>query len=267
MKTNFGLIAVTITLLSASLAGCMGDEDSSGEYSGPIDLVVYYDSTSGMVETSENNGQAGQTTGVELSFDFADTTSDDGSITKIMIEPDDGSSPVEGDPSDNAVISYTWLTHGVFTVTLSAEDSEGNTHSIMVKVKIDMRIVWVDTQTTSASMTFDATPDCEDGDPLPDRITVSSTVTNPNGPGFLGGAAVDVTWSLKNPSEEEISSNTGTIADSGEETWDYTTRDMVEGSWMLDVDVADNGDSVNVNNEVIIAYAEGAEDATNPRSE
>ena len=267
MKTNFGLIAVTITLLSASLAGCMGDEDSSGEYSGPIDLIVYYDSTSGMIETSENNGQAGQTTGVELSFDFADTTSDDGSITKIMIEPDDGSNPVEGDPADNAVISYTWLTHGVFTVTLTAEDSEGNSHSIMVKVKIDMRIVWVDTQTTSASMTFDATPDCEDGDPLPDRITVSSTVSNPNGPGIFGGSAVDVTWSLKNPSEEEISSNTGTIADSGEETWDYTTRDMVEGFWMLDVDVADNGDNVNVNNDVIIAYAEGAEDSTNPRTE
>ena len=34
------------------------------------------------VETSENNGQAGPTTGVELSFDFADTTSDDGAITK-----------------------------------------------------------------------------------------------------------------------------------------------------------------------------------------
>ena len=267
MKTNFGLIAVTITLLSASLAGCMGDEDSSGEYSGPIDLVVYYDSTSGMVETSENNGQAGQTTGVELSFDFADTTSDDGSITKIMIEPDDGSSPVEGDPSDNAVISYTWLTHGVFTVTLSAEDSEGNTHSIMVKVKIDMRIVWVDTQTTSASMTFDATPDCEDGDPLPDRITVSSTVQNQNNGFFGGGGNSDVTWSLKNPSEEEIASSSGTVGEGQEQTWDYTTRDLVEGFWMLDVDVAENGDSVNVNNDVIIAYAEGAEDATNPRSE
>ena len=268
MKTNFGLIAVTITLLSASLAGCIGDDDSgTGEYSGPIDLIVYYDSTSGMIETSENNGQAGQTTGVELSFDFADTTSNEGSITKIMIEPDDGSSPVEGDPSDNAVISYTWLTHGVFTVTLSAEDSEGNTHSIMVKVKIDMRIVWVDSQTTSASMTFDATPDCEDGDPLPDRITVSSTVQNQNNGFFGGGGNSDVTWSLKNPSEEEIASSSGTVGEGQEQTWDYTTRDLVEGFWMLDVDVAENGDSVNVNNDVIIAYAEGAEDATNPRSE
>ena len=265
MKMNLRLLAVTLTLLCASLAGCFGDEDSdTGDYSGPIDLIVYYDSTSGMIETSENNGQAGQTTGVELSFDFADTTSDDGSITKIMIEPDDGSDPVEGDPSDNAVISYTWLTHGVFTVTLTAEDSEGNSHSIMVKVKIDMHIVWSDSQTMSASMTFDATPDCEDGDPLPDRITITSTVDNPNQ--FLGGNS-DVSWSLKNPSGEETSSNSGTIANGGSETWDHTTRNIVEGFWMLDVEVAENGDSVNVSNDVTIAYAESAEDPTNPRTE
>jgi hypothetical protein len=173
MKTNFRLFAVTVTLLCASLAGCFGDdEEDSGEYDGPIDLIVFYDTTAGMIETSENNGQTGPTTGVELSFDFADTTSDDGSITKIMIEPDDGSDPVEGDPADNAVISYTWMTHGVFTVTLTAEDDEGNSHSMMVKVKIDMHIVWSDTNTASASMQFNATPDCEDGDPLPDRITI-----------------------------------------------------------------------------------------------
>ena len=270
MKTNFGLIAVTITLLSASLAGCMGDEDSSGEYSGPIDLIVYYDSTSGMIETSENNGQTGPTTGVELSFDFADTTSNDGSITKIMIEPDDGSSPVEGDPADNAVISYTWMTHGVFTVTLTAEDSDGNSHSIMVKVKIDMHIVWSDTNTASSSMSFDATPDCEDGDPLPDRITVSSTAENPSGPPWAQGGSSDVTWTLKNPSEEVIGESTGTLGAGSSETWDYTSRDIVEGVWTMNVEVSQEGtntDPVNVNNDVTIAYAEGAEDATNPRPE
>ena len=46
-------MAVTLTLLSASLAGCLGgDDDDDGGYSGPIDLVVFYDSTSGMIETS-----------------------------------------------------------------------------------------------------------------------------------------------------------------------------------------------------------------------
>ena len=42
---------------------------------------------------------------------------------------------------------------------------------------------------------------------------------------------------------------------------------MVEGSWTLNVDVAENGDEVNVENDVTIAYAEGAEDSTNPRTE
>ena len=268
MKTNLRLLAVTLTLLCASLAGCFGDDDSdTGDYSGPIDLIVYYESTSGMVETSENNGQAGPTTGVELSFDFADTTSDDGSITKVIIEPDDGSDPVEGDPSDDAVISYTWLTHGVFDVTLTAEDSEGNSHSIMVKVKIDMHIVWSEGNTASSSMTFDVTSDCSDGVPLPDRITLSSTAANQPNPPWSAQTNSDVTWTLNNPSDEEIGSNSGTIADGGEETWDYTSRDMIEGFWTLNVDVAENGDDVSVSNDVTIAYAEGAADPINPRPE
>ena len=92
MKTNFRLFAVTLTLLSASLAGCLGGDDEDEGYSGPIDLVVYYESTSGMIETSMNNGQAGPTTGVELSFDFADTTSKDGRfdyknyLTQMMVQ-------------------------------------------------------------------------------------------------------------------------------------------------------------------------------------
>ena len=40
-----------------------------------------------MVETSMNNGQAGPTTGVELSFDFADTTSDEGSDQQDYARP------------------------------------------------------------------------------------------------------------------------------------------------------------------------------------
>ena len=266
MKANFRLMAVTLTLLSASLAGCLGGDDTdSDEYSGPINLVVFYDSTSGMIETSVNNGQQGPTTGVELSFDFADSTSDDGAITKIMLDPDDGSSPIEADPSDNAVISYTWMTHGVFEITLSAEDDEGNSHSIEVKVKIDMHIIWTESNTASSSMSFDATPDCEDGEPLPDRITISSTANNPNN-GFFGGNS-DVTWSLKNPSDEEIATNSGTVGEGQSQTWDYTTRDTAEGFWKIEIEVAENGDNVDVNNDVTIAYPEGSEDAVNPRSE
>jgi hypothetical protein len=271
MKANFRLMAVTLTLLCASLAGCIGgDDEDDGEYSGPINLVVFYDSTSGTIESSVNNGQQGPTTGVELSFDFADTTSDDGAITKIILDPDDGSTPIEADPNDNAVISYTWMTHGVFEITLSAEDEQGNSHDIEVSVRVDMHIVWTETNTGSATMTFDATPDCEDGEPLPERITVSSTAENPSGPPWAPGGSSDVTWSLVNPSEEVVSDQSGTIGAGASETWDYTTRDTMEGVWSLNVEVSQEGtntDPVNVENDVTVAYAEGSEDPVNPRTE
>ena len=41
-------------------------------------------------------------------------------ITKIILDPDDGSTPIEADPSEDGGI-YTWLTHGIQT-TLTVED-------------------------------------------------------------------------------------------------------------------------------------------------
>ena len=262
MKYHLQLIVVALSLLSVGLSGCIGgDDDMGGEYTGPIDLIVYYEATSGMIETSFNNGQAGPATGVTIEFDYADTTSEVAPITKIILDPDDGSTPIEADPSDNAVISYTWLTHGIFDVKMSVEDEKGNTHSTTVDIRVDLHIVWTDTNTGSASMTFDATPDCEDGLPLPDRITISSTVENQGG---LFGGNSEVEWELLNPDGTQIATNTGTIPNGGEETWDYTTRDIVSGDWGLNVEVTD-GDNVNVENDVTIAYQEGLEGPTNPR--
>jgi len=257
-------MAVTLTLLCASLAGCLGgDDDDDGGYSGPIDLVVYYDSTSGMVETSMNNGQSGPTTGVTLSFDFADTTSDEGNITKITLDPDDGSDIIEGDPDESAILSYEWLTHGVFEINLGAEDVEGNTHEIEIRIRIDMHAVWSETNTNSATMTFEATPDCEDGQPIAESITVASSVTNQGG-FFLAGDDSEATWSLTNPDQEEVATKTsGTIADGQSESWDVVVDEVVEGVWTLTVEAS--GDEVNVDNDVTIAYPEGSEDSPNPR--
>ena len=266
MKTNFRLLAVTLTLLSASLAGCLGgDDDDDGGYSGPIDLVVFYESTSGMIETSMNNGQTVSTTGVTLSFDFADTTSDDGNITKITLDPDDGSDVIEGNPDDSSILSYEWLTHGVFEIMLGAEDIEGNTHEIEISVRIDMHAVWSETNTNSATMTFDATPDCEDGEPLAEKIIIVSTVENQDDI-FFGGDDSTATWRLTNPDQEEVATKTsGTIADGQSESWDVVVDEVVEGDWTLTVEAS--GDDVNVENDVTILYPEGSEDSPNPRPE
>ena len=57
------------------------------------------------------------------------------------------------------------------------------------------------------------------------------------------------------------------IPDGQEQTWDYTTRDMRLVTGLYDVEVAENGDDVNVNNDVTIVYPEGSEDPVNPRTE
>ena len=49
-------VLLALLMLSASLAGCTGGSDDGGEAEG-VDLKVYYDETSGVVEQSWRNGQ------------------------------------------------------------------------------------------------------------------------------------------------------------------------------------------------------------------
>ena len=267
MKSNFHVSIMALLMLTLSLSGCFGDDDSGpGEYSGPIDLVVYYDATSGQIEQAWSNDQNTQNDGVTLTFDFASTKSGDSDIEKFYLVPDDGSNTVEKLASEGAEISYTWLTHGLFDVDLGAIDGDGNEHNITIHVRIDMHIVWSDSNTASSSMTFDATPDCEDGNPVPDRITLESSAENTGGNPLFGGGSSEVTWSLNDPGGNETASDSGTIGDGQTETWSYTTRAVVAGVWTLDVEVT-QGDNVNVSNDILIGYVEGSESPTNPRPE
>ena len=71
MKSNFHVSIMALLMLTLSLSGCFGDDDSGpGEYSGPIDLVVYYDATSGQIEQAWSNDQNTQNDGVTLTFDL-----------------------------------------------------------------------------------------------------------------------------------------------------------------------------------------------------
>jgi hypothetical protein len=267
MKTNLHVPILALLMLTMSLSGCFGGDDSGpGEYSGPIELVVYYDATSGQIEQAWSNDQNTQNDGVTLTFDFASTKSSGADIAKFYLVPDDGSNTVEKLASEGAELTYTWLTHGLFDVDLGAIDEDGNEHNITIHVRVDMHIVWSDSNTASSSMTFDATPDCEDGDPIPDRITLESSAENTGGNIIFGGGSSEVTWSLNEPGGNETASDSGTIGDGQTETWAYTTRAVVAGVWTLGIEVT-QGDNVNVSNDIIIGYVEGSESPTNPRPE
>ena len=265
MKANFCLIAVILIVLSSSLTGCLtGDEDNG--YSGPIDLVVYYDSTSGMAIQSGGYGNGHQfaNQGVRLCFDFDDTTSEKGNITRVYLDPDTGSEIVEGD-SNSTVLCHEWISHGLFEITLGAEDVYENTNQFQITVKIDMKMVGSDYDTESSTMKFDTGYCCEKGRPLPEKISIVSEVTNDED-FFLSAEDTRVTWNVTNHEEQEVASHRSeTIEDGQTEWWDIVIDELTEGIWSLNIEA--DGDEISIENEIIISYPEGSEDPPNPRPE
>ncbi len=62
VKANRSLL-LALLLCSAMLAGCTADDESSDESA--IDLVIYYDATSGMIQENIQNGAQVSFAGVE----------------------------------------------------------------------------------------------------------------------------------------------------------------------------------------------------------
>ena len=247
-------------LLMSSLAGCLGDDSDSDENS-PIDLLVHYDSTSGAIEDVWFEGQQTSSTGVTIEFDFARTTSEGGDITLISLDPGDGSSPITSDPSENAQITYEWMTHGLYNVKLSATDSNENIAEKSIIVRIDHHIVWSQDGTSNPIMQeFSLNSDSEN---MPEEIVVISSVENNEANIFETATPVDVTWLLKDAAGEVAEScNDQQVGDGQAHQCDMTERTISDGQWSLEIELSSE-ESVDVDNDITIAYAQD-ESAPNP---
>lgn len=241
-------------LLSTPLAGCLGSEDGSGNEN-PIRMNVHYDTTAGMVEQRIQNGATLSTTGVELSFDFARVTSMAGTMKTFTYDPgddDDGSNAVTVNANEQAEITYTYLTHGMFTAVLTAVDESDNVGSIELQIRIDKETIWTQTNTDApANMPVSTMPDCEC--PAPEKISLESTITNPND---LFQSQVTVSWHLMNPESVSEASHTEQIGNGQEAAWSHSEYNIVKGDWSLDVTIDSGNDSVDVNHRVQVLYAE-----------
>ena len=263
MGKRVSSLLLVFILCTMSLAGCTDDENMSTEYEGPISLVVYYDLTAGQIEESWNQGNQQPTTGVSISFDLAGTTSTAGAIVTVTLNPGDGTTTIEQNVGeDGAEIAYEWQTHGLFMAAAGAIDSEGNTHNVTIKIRVDRQITYAVTNVGEAgdTMTFSMSPD-NDG-PLPNRISITSEAQNQGALPLQGGTA-DVTWELKDSDDMTISSNDATIADGSTEEWTTMSQSMKEGDWTLSI--KSDGDTVNADHDVSILYLEGSESPANPR--
>lgn len=255
--------AVVLLLLVSSLSGCTSDEDAEG-YDGPINLVVYYDSTSGLITENTQGGTQISSEDYSIEFDFSNSSSDKSSISSFFANAGDGSSDIVVDAADSAQISITWATHGLFNVTLGAIDENDNTHSIEIKVRIEKRSWHNQTNTNNPlDNQINAAPD-NDG-PNPKSIIIKSTVENPNGP-FNTGSSVMVSWSVSDGSGEEIASGNAQIGNGQSETWEYVVLDVMPETYTLSISRDQGNDSLDIQNDIHITY-DAAESPSNPFDE
>jgi len=240
-------------MLSASIAGCLGSDDSSKKDPSPIEMVVYYETTSGTIVEVINGGVQFSEDGVELAFDFARTTSENGQIQNFYVVPGDGTSQLQVNADETAEIRYTYMTHGLFTVYLGAIDDQGNDNNMSITVRIEKQIIWSDDNTDNPQeMNIDATPDCECG--LPEFIQIESTVENPGGLPPFNGGQVTVSWHLNDPNEEEQGTHTEIIGDDQDASWNYDQYNVMKGIWILSVVIDQGEDNIDVNHDVTIKY-------------
>ena len=240
-------------LVFASLAGCLSTTDDDTSES-PITMNVHYDATTGTIAERIQNGAVISQTGVELSFDFARVTSRAGSITTLSLDPgddEDGSNAVTVDANEQAEISYTYMTHGLFTVLLTAADESGNVATVEVVVRIDKQIDWTDTNTNNPDlMVISTVPDCDCA--LPERLEIDSTIENPND--IIASPRAEVTWHLEDPTGEEQAFHTEQIGEGQEASWTHDQYAVDAGDWVLNVTIDSGNESLNVHHVVLIAY-------------
>lgn len=251
-----GAVGVLTMLMLTALTGCLGvAEDNSGPEM--VTMNVHYEATSGTILERVQNQQTLPLDGVSLSFDFARVTSKAGSMVSFTMDPgddDEGSNAVTVSANEQAEISYEFLTHGLFTVTLSATDEQNNTGTAQLTVRIDKRIEWTQTNTNEPSvMVVDTLPDCDC--PLPNTVALNSTVTNPNDL-VPPNTPVTVTWTMVDASEATRASHSEQIAEGQSGVWSHAENNVDAGEWRIEVAQGDNEqESLDVSHEVEILYA------------
>ena len=261
MSGGWKAIGFSLLVLLTSLSGCLdSDEESEAKV---INLVVYYDSTSGTIQQSFIGGSQISLTGVTLNFDFARTTSDF-DLATFSIEPGDGRSPITVNADESANIDVEYELHGLFSIVLTATDVEENSENMTLMIRIEQHIEWSEQNSAEPDvMQINTEPD-NDG-PAPKVLQIQSTVENIENIGGIGGSPITITWELTDSNAESKGMKTEQIADGQDAIWDFSLNFPERGVHELSVQLDQSTDQerVNVNHVIDILY-EQTESAVNP---
>ena len=261
MSGGWKAVGFSLLMLISSLSGCLDSNEEEEEE--VIDLVVYYESTSGTIQQSFIGGSQISLTGVSLNFDFARTTSDF-DLATFSLEPGDGRSPITVNADESASIDVDYELHGLFSVILTATDVEENSENMTVIIRIEQHIEWSEQNSAEPDvMQINTEPD-NDG-PTPKVLQIQSTVENIENLGGIGGSPITITWELTDSNAESKGMKTEQIADGQDAIWDFSLNFPERGVHELSVQLDQSTDQerVNVNHVIDILY-EQTESAVNP---
>ena len=261
MSGGWKAVGFSLLMLLSSLSGCLDSDEEEDEK--VIDLVVYYESTSGTIQQSFIGGSQISLTGVALNFDFARTTSEF-DLATFSLEPGDGRSPITVNADESASIDVEYELHGLFSVVLTATDVEENSENMTVMVRIEQHIEWSEQNSAEPDvMQINTEPD-NDG-PAPKVLQIKSTVENIENLGGIGGSPITITWELTDSNAESKGMKTEQIADGQDAIWDFSLNFPERGVHELSVQLDQSTDQerVNVNHVIDILY-EQTESVVNP---
>jgi len=236
-------------LLTMSLAGCTSEESNEPA----IFLSVQHSSDSGMILESYSNGDKTSTTGVIIDFDFSSTTADL-ELATFGINLNDGTDSLEIDALNNSVISFEFMQHGWYNLTVYAIDEDGGQTEEIISIKIDLRIEWVETNTDQPqTLVFDPVP--ANGGASAQMIEVNSVVENPETFDEIisGGDSVGITWNIIDEVDDVCQKKSANIENGESGVWDtihFNTFQVHELSITFD----DNQETINVEHTVSIIY-------------
>ena len=261
MSGGWKAVGFSLLMLLSSLSGCLDSDEEEDEK--VIDLVVYYESTSGTIQQSFIGGSQISLAGVTLNFDFARTTSEF-DLATFSLEPGDGRSPITVNADESASIDVEYELHGLFSVVLTATDVEENSENMTVMVRIEQHIEWSEQNSAEPDvMQINTEPDNEG--PAPKVLQIKSTVENIENLGGIGGSPITITWELTDSNAESKGMKTEQIADGQDAIWDFSLNFPERGVHELSVQLDQSTDQerVNVNHVIDILY-EQTESVVNP---
>ena len=240
---------VLFLFLSSSFAGCLSDDS----FESTISLVVDSETYNGTIVESYSEGEKISTANVFLDFDFSLTTADKKLIT-YGIDTGDGRSPVTVNADSKSTIQVEFFNHGIYNVSAYAIDEENLQQRTTIRIQIDLRIEWIESNTHDPkTLTYDPKP--VHGGPNPIMVEIHSLIENPTQVEDLGGGgqSVQITWNIIDEQNDVCQRKTTQVDNGDSEDW-YTIHFNTLQVHQLRITYDGGQDYITINQSIAIIY-------------